>query len=89
MLPAHETRSKEACHALIPSNITTATMKKAWSFPVVPGGKIVPHGSGKVKVNEGSFRERGESSAPGRRWSRPAHAAQEYSRLLTGERMLQ
>jgi hypothetical protein len=64
-------------------------MKKAWSFPVVPGGKIVPHGSGKVKVNEGSFRERAESSATGVTGDDPAHAAQEYSRLRTGERMLQ
>jgi len=89
MLPAHETRSKEACHALIPSNITTATTKKAWSFPVVPGGNIVPHGSGKVKVNEGSFRERAESSAAGRRWSRPSRATPEHSMLRTDERMLQ
>jgi hypothetical protein len=89
MLPAHETRSKEACHALIPSNITTATMKKAWSFPVVPGEKIVPHESGKVEVSEGGFRERAESSATGVTSGDPSRATLEHSRLRTGERMLQ
>ena len=87
MFPAHGTRSKDTCHALILPNITTATMKKAWSFPVVPGGKIVPHGRG--KLSEGSLRERGESSATGVTGGDPAHATQEYLRLRTGERMLQ